>query len=117
MPALGHKIACYEKQIMDLLMTQMPRQLPQSQTIHGQSHYYDNQTSISAEKTPQSSLINLQNNVFILSRPVVSGMQQNASSSKPGSSLEPGQGSGLNNGNGWDWQEQVFQKVMIDATL
>lgn len=44
-------------------------------------------------------------------------MQQNASSSKPGSSLEPGQGRGQNNGYGGDWQEQVFQKVMIDATF
>lgn len=68
MPALKHNIACYEKQIMDLLMMQGPRQLPQSQTIHGQSHYY-NQMIISAQSTPQSSLINLQNIVFILSRP------------------------------------------------
>ncbi|KAL1218409.1 Mediator of RNA polymerase II transcription subunit 15a [Cardamine amara subsp. amara] len=73
LPELKHNIAYCEKQIMDLLMKHGPKQLPQSQTIHG--------------------------------------MQQNASSSKLGSRLEPGQGSGLNNGIGGDWQEQVFQKI------
>ncbi|KAL1221428.1 Mediator of RNA polymerase II transcription subunit 15a [Cardamine amara subsp. amara] len=120
MPALKDKVAYYEKQIIGFLNMHRPRktvqqgqlpqsqmqpmQQPQSQTVQDQSH--DNQTNPQMQsmsmhgagpRAQQSSLPNMQNNV-LSSRSGVSAPQQNIPSPIPASSLEPGQGNALNNG-------------------
>nr|VDD42586.1 unnamed protein product [Brassica oleracea] len=115
MPPLKNKVAIYEKQIIDFVTAHRPRkpvqqgQLPQSQmqpmqqqSSQNGNHSHDGQAnpqmqSMSMPRAQQSSLENVQNNV-LSSRPGASAPQQNIHSSVPASSLEPGQGNALNNG-------------------
>ncbi|XP_018492757.1 mediator of RNA polymerase II transcription subunit 15a isoform X2 [Raphanus sativus] len=119
MPALKNKVAIYEKQIIDFVTTHRPRkpvqqgQLLQSQMQPMQQHSSQPMQQNSSQNGNHShgSQANLQmQNSVLSSRPGASAPQQNIPSSVPASSLEPGQGNALNNG------QQVAMRSMQQNT-